>query len=88
MSALSLGSLTLTPEFDADTVSYTAATSNATNTITATAADSAATVAIDVDGTEVASGSAATWAAGENTVTITVTSGSDSRVYTVIVTKS
>lgn len=88
MSALSLGSLALTPEFDADVVSYTAATSNATNTIIATATDSEATVAIDVDGTTVASGSAATWASGTNTVTITVTNGSDSRVYTAIVTKS
>lgn len=69
-------------------MSYTAATTNATNKITAVADDEEATVEILVGEVEVESGSAATWEAGENTVTITVTNGDLEKVYTVVVTKS
>ena len=88
LSALTLGSLTLSPAFDADTTSYTAATTNATNTVTATAADSNATIAITNGSTTVANGSAATWTDGANTLTIIVTSGTATKTYTVTVTKS
>ena len=85
---LTLGSLTLTPEFDADTTEYTAATANATNTVTATAVDAGATIAITLGATPVTNGQAATWQSGENTLTVTVTSGILSKIYTVTVTKS
>lgn len=88
LSALTFGSLTLSPTFDADTLAYTTTTSNDTNTITATATDSDATVVIKNGDTTVTSGSAATWAAGENTVTITVTNGKSVTTYKVVVTKS
>lgn len=88
LSALTLGSLTLSPAFDADTTSYTAATTNATNTVTATAADSGATITITNGSTTVANGSAATWTDGANTLTIIVTSGTATKTYTVTVTKS
>lgn len=67
---------------------YTAATTNATNTITATPKDSGATVAIIVGGATVANGAAATWANGENLVKIVVTNGAASKTYQVTVTKS
>jgi hypothetical protein len=67
--------------------SYTAATTNATNTITATPTDSGATVEIDLDGIEVTNGTAATWQAGDNVVTVTVTNGASQETYTVTVTK-
>ena len=68
--------------------SYTAETSNATNTVTATGADDAE-VEITVNDTAHTSGTAATWEEGENTVTVTVTkTGLTSRTYTVTVTKS
>jgi hypothetical protein len=88
LSALSFGSLTLSPAFDAGTIAYTTSTSNATNTITATAADANATVAITVGSTPVTNGQAATGATGDNTVTITVTNGSTIKTYTITVTKS
>lgn len=66
---------------------YTATTTNATNAITATPTDEDATVAIDVDDTTVVSGASATWAEGENIVTITVTNGDEEIIYTVTVTK-
>ena len=87
LSALSIGSLTLSPEFDPDVTSYTATTTNATNTISATG-DDGADVAITVNGSEHSSGSAATWETGENTVTIMVSgTGLTSRTYTITVTK-
>jgi len=87
LSALSLGSLTLTPTFSAAVTSYTATTSNATNTITATAADENASVAITANGTTVQGGSAITWEEGENVVVVTVTNGTATKTYTITVTK-
>lgn len=82
-----MGALLLSPAFDADTTEYSAETSNATNTVTATPEDDAAEVAILNGETPITSGTAATWADGANTVTITVTNGEAEKVYTVIVTK-
>ena len=87
LSALTIGALALTPEFNPNVTSYAASTANATNTITATPAADGATVAITVNGTPVQSGSAATWETGENTVQIVVTNGTATKTYTVVVTK-
>ena len=46
LASLTIGSLTLTPAFNADTIAYTASTTNATNTITAVATDAEAEVAM------------------------------------------
>ena len=56
--------------------------------VTAVAVDSGATVSIDVDGTAIDSGDSATWNDGDNVVTVTVSKGGQSKVYTVTVTKS
>lgn len=88
LSGLTIGSLTLTPAFDADTTAYTATTANTTNKVTATAEDSGATISIKNGETEIANGGSATWAAGENALTITVTNGTATKTYTVTVTKS
>ena len=87
LSALSIGSLTITPAFDASVTSYTVATENNTNTVTATAKDEDATVSIKANDTAITSGSAATWNAGANTVEVKVTNGDYSKTYTVTVTK-
>ena len=89
LSALTIGSLTLTPTFDKGKLSYTTTTENDTDTITATATDSThATVTIKNGSTTVTSGNSATWVSGANYVTITVTNGTESRVYSVTVTKT
>lgn len=95
LSALSLGSVSLNPAFDPDTDTYTASTTNATNTVTATPANAGAKVVITNKGTtggavEIPNGTAATWQAGANTLTITVTAedGTTTKAYTVTVTKS
>lgn len=88
LSALTIGSINLSPTFDADVTEYTAATTNATNTITATLNDDTADAVITVNGDSLTNGGSASWETGENTVNITVTKGTSSKKYTVIVTKS
>ena len=87
LTALSLGSLTLSPTFDANTTEYTTTTTNATNSVTASAADEKAVIGITVNGATTANGSAPAWNSGENIVKVTVTNGTYSRVYTITVTK-
>jgi phi13 family phage major tail protein len=87
LATLAITGVTLVPAFDAGIRNYTAGTTSATNVITATGADSA-TVVIKNGSTTVNSGSAATWSAGANTLTITATKGGITTTYTVTVTKS
>lgn len=84
---MAIGSLALTPSFDANTTSYTVTTTNATNTITAIPADNTATVNISCNGESFDSGDSITWNEGENIVTVTVSKDGQSKVYTVTVTK-
>lgn len=97
LADLRIGGLALSPAFSAATTSgYTAATTNATNTVTAIPADAGATVEItnegpsDDDPTPVINGRAVTWAAGANTLTVKVTAadGTTTKSYVVTVTKS
>ena len=85
---MTIGALILSPLFEGETLIYTADTSNATNTITAVATDETAEVEIYVGETIVVSGTPATWASGENIVTIIVTNGTEETIYVVTVTKS
>lgn len=90
LTDIKIGSLTLSPAFAANTTTYTASTTNATNTIVATPANAGSTIDITVGDTVVNNGAAATWATGANTVTIKVTAadGTTTKTYTVTVTKS
>jgi len=88
LDSLSLGSLSLSPSFDAATTDYTASTTDASNNIEAVAASDDATIAIAVDGTSHDNDTAYSWSSGENVITITVTNESEAEVYTVTVTKS
>lgn len=90
LSALTIGSQALTPTFAAATVSYTATTTNATNTITAVPSDAGAEIHVLVNNAEIDNGTAATWQTGSNTVKVNVTAadGTATKTYTVTVTKS
>lgn len=91
LASLSIGSLTLSPTFDAGTTSYTATTTGASAKVTATAADRADSVTITVNGEAIANGGTATWNTGTNTVAVAVQDNSGTggvAVYTVTVTKS
>lgn len=87
LSGLSIGSLSLTPTFAADTLEYTATTTNSTNTVTATA-PSGATVVVLVNGNSIANGGSATWEDGDNEVLVTVSDTDGSSTYKATVTKS
>lgn len=81
LKALTIGDVLL--GFQPGVTKYKVTTSNATDTITATTYDDGASAVIKNGATTVTSGTAATWTKGNNTVTITVTNGSASTVYTI-----
>ena len=87
LQSLVVGTLTLNPAFDPDTLSYTADTTNATSKVTATPARSGATVTILNGETPVQNGGTATWTDGENMLTVRLENGTTKRVYTVTVNK-
>lgn len=87
LSDLKIGGLTLTPKFDASTVSYKVTTTAATNTITAFPESATATIEIKTGEAPVTNGGKATWNSGSNTVTVKVTDGEQTKTYTVTVTK-
>lgn len=89
LAALSLGAAALSPVFAANTTSYTATTSNAQNTVNAVPADSSAKIEVTLGDKIIENGAAATWEAGENTLTIKVIAadGTTSKTYAVTVTK-
>ena len=89
LASLAIGALSLSPSFDSATTSYTAATTNATNVLRAVANNAAATIECKLGDTVVQNGTALTWAAGSNTVTVKVTAEDGTyKTYTVTVTKS
>lgn len=90
LASLKLGALTLSPTFAANTTSYTATTTNASNVVNAVPADADAEIEVKLNGNVVSNGSPVTWAAGSNTLTVKVIAadGSTNKTYTVTVTKS
>lgn len=92
---LTVGALTLSPTFDPNTQTYTASAPNGTASavVTALPAQATAQVAITItSGTTtkkvVNGGTAAALAVGENVITVTVTQGNATVVYTVTVTRA
>lgn len=88
LSTLTVGTLRLSPNFNSGTIDYTATTTSSSVDVTAIASDADATVAIKNGSTTVTNGGSASLSAGENTITVTVTNGESTKVYTVVVTKS
>lgn len=90
LSALSIGSESLSPAFSATTYSYTVTASATNDKVEAIAAAAGAQVTINYNGANVRNGGTVTWTA-DNTahpLTITVKQGNAVRVYTVNVTKA
>ena len=94
LQALTVGSLSLSPSFAADTTTYTASAANSVSSVavTATPAQNSAKTAITVSsGTttkNVVNGGNAALSVGANTITVTVTQGNAVKVYTVTVTRA
>lgn len=90
LSALSIGSESLSPTFSATTYSYTVTASATSDKVEATAAAAGAQVTINYNGVNVRNGGTVTWTA-DNTahpLTITVKQGNAVRVYTINITKA
>lgn len=90
LSALAVGTETLSPTFAATTYSYTLAPTGTSAKIEATAAQAGAQVAISYNGQNVRNGGTVTWLTdgAAHPLTVTVTQGNAVRVYTVAVTKA
>lgn len=88
LSALTIGSLELTPTFAAGTTAYAATTTDSSATVTATPHAEGAGVVVVVNGSSIASGGTANWKTGANDVAVTVTNGGMSRTYHVSVNKT
>lgn len=87
LTALAIGSLTLSPTFASSTLEYTTTTSASSNTVSATA-PSGANVVITVNGDSLTNGGSATWEDDDNEVLVTVSDTHGSTTYKATVTKS
>lgn len=90
LTALTVGTETLSPVFATGTYSYTLAPTGTSATVEATSSQQGAKVAISYNGKNVRNGGEVTWLTdgAAHPLTITVTQGNAVRVYTVSVTKS
>lgn len=90
LSALSIGSESLSPSFSSTTYSYTVTASATSGKVEATSAQPGAQISISYNGANVRNGGTVTWEADDTAhpLTITVKQGNAVRVYTVNVTKA
>lgn len=90
LTALAVGTETLSPVFAPGTYSYTLAPTGTSAKIEATSSQPGAKVAISYNGQNVRNGGTVTWLTdgAAHPLTVTVTQGNAVRVYTVSVTKS
>lgn len=90
LTALAVGSQSLTPTFSPTTYSYTLTATAANAKIEATPSQPGAQVAISYNGANVRNGGTVTWLADSTAhpLTVTVTQGNAVRVYTVNVTRT
>ena len=95
LSAMELGELELSPDFEADETTYTASTTNAKDKLSVTTTDPNAEVTVKLGSTAITAGTDGkyefTWSEGSNTVTVKVTNGYEGEVdttYTITVTAS
>lgn len=90
LSGLTVGSMTLSPAFYSNVLSYSANATAATAAVTATPEMAGAQVAISYNGANVKNGGTVTWLADgkAHPLTVTVKNGNEVMVYTVNVTKA
>lgn len=90
LTALAVGTETLSPSFASDVLSYTITAANASDKIEATTAQAFAEAEISYNNQNVRNGGTVTWLKDDTAhpLTITVRNGNAVKVYTVMVTKS
>lgn len=90
LSALAIGSESLSPTFASTTYAYTVTASGTSAKIEATSAQAGAEIEVNYNGANVRNGGTVTWLADDTAhpLTVTVRKGNAVRVYTVQVTKA
>lgn len=88
LTDLTIGTVSLTPEFDPETLSYAATVTGTSDAVTANPTQSKAKVHIEFGGKNYPNGASLKWEEGANTVKIVVENGVSVRTYTVTATKS
>lgn len=88
LASLTMGAVEISPVFNSAVHYYTAATTNATNTVTATAKDLGSVITAKLNNVTANLGSALTWVTGINVVEITITNSGTKETYVLAVTKS
>ena len=88
LSSLSIGSLELSPKFSPGVITYTTNTKNASDIISVEPVRASTKIEITNGESPVKNGDSATWKSGANTVTVKTTNSTQSKTYTVTVTKS
>lgn len=87
LSDLTVGSVALSPEFDPETLTYTATVTGTSDAVTASPTQARAKVHIEFGGKNYPNGAALKWGSGANVVNIVVENGVSKRTYTVTATK-
>lgn len=87
LTDLSIGSLSLSPTFDPETLSYTATATAASDVVTANPMQARAKITLKCNGKIYPNGASVKWSAGENKVEVVVENGVSRRTYTATVTK-
>lgn len=89
LADLKIGGIALTPTFTEGTKTYTATTTDKSNTIMAIQADATASMEITYNDKAIENGSRITWASGAgNVVKVKVVDGSATETYQITITKS
>lgn len=88
LADLTVGELSMTPEFDPETLAYTATATGASDAVTASPTQSKAKVHLEFGGKVYPNGATLKWATGDNVVSVVVKNGVSKRNYTVTVNKA
>lgn len=87
LADLTVGKLSMTPEFDPEALAYTATAMGASDAVTASPTQSKAKVHLEFGGKVYPNGATLKWATGDNVVSVVVKNGVSKRNYTVTVNK-
>ena len=87
LTDLTVGSITLSPTFGPETLTYTGTVTGASDAVTASASQAKAKVHLEFGGKNYPNGATLKWNTGANTVNVVVENGVSERTYTLTLTK-
>ncbi len=87
LTDLTVGSITLSPTFDPETLAYTGTVTGTSDAVTASPSQAKAKVHLEFGGKNYPNGATLKWNTGANTVNVVVENGVSERTYTLTLTK-